>query len=390
MQYLKRTAVAPRLATMVLALLLLAPPAFSQVPFPADSTVQAMLQQLVNNHGIRGIVVGLLDEAGTRRVFAHGNSGPNALSLDGESVFEIGSMTKVFTGILLADMVRRGEVELADSAADLLPPDVRVPARNGKMITLLDLTTHFSGLPLMPTNLAPANPENPFGDYTVKQLYECISGYDLQRDPADRFEYSNIAAGLLGHVLELRAGTTYASLVSDRILRRLGMNHTAITFTPWMKEHLVRGHDRSGIPVANWDFPTLAGMGGLRSTMNDMLTFAAANVSPKDTDLNLSMRNSHRGLRQIGEGVEYPGIPSAFKQARVGFNWFISRPGERRITWTIGLTAGYSTFLGLDLEARRAVVVLTNTGLNNVDYVGFHLLDPTVPLSAARRADVVR
>src|SRR5688572_27891642 len=220
MQDLKRTAVAPRLATMIFALLLLTPPAFSRVPFPADSTVQAMLQQLVKNDGIRGIVVGLLDEAGTRDVFALSNSGSNALQLDGESVFEISSMTKVCTGTRLPDMVRRGEVELADSATNLLPPDVGVPARNGKMITLLDLTTHFSGLPLMPTNLAPAKPENPFADYTVKQLYECISGYDPQRDPGDRFEYSNIGAGLLGHVLELRAGTTYASLVSDRILRR--------------------------------------------------------------------------------------------------------------------------------------------------------------------------
>jgi hypothetical protein len=99
------------------------------------------------------------------------------------------------------------------------------------------------------------------------------------------------------------------------------------------------------------------------------------------------MRNSHRRLRQIGEGVEYPGLPSAFKQAQVGFNWFISRPGKRRITWTVGLTAGYSSFLGLDLEARRAVVALSNTGLNNVDDVGFHLLDPAVPLSAARRVE---
>jgi CubicO group peptidase (beta-lactamase class C family) len=299
-------------------------------------------------------------------------------------------MTKVFTGILLADMVRRGEVELADSVADLLPPDVRVPARNGKRITLLDLTTHFSGLPLMPTNLAPANPENPFGDYTVRQLYEGISGHQLQHDPGDRFEYSNVAVALLGQALALRAGTTYPALVSDRILRRLGMSHTAVTFTPWMKEHLVRGHDRAGNPVANWDMPTTAGMGGLRSTMNDMLAFAAANLSPDGGDLASAMRMSHRGLRQVGEGADYPGIPSALNQGRVGFNWFISRPGERRITWTVGLTAGYSTFLGLDIEARRAAVVLTNTGMNNVDYAGFHLLDPTVPLSAARGTGVVR
>ena len=131
-----------------------AAPASAQVPFPPDSTVQVLLQQLVNSHGVKGIVVGLLDENGTRRVIAHGDSGPGALPLDGESVFEIGSMTKVFTGILLADMVRRGEVELTDPVADLLPRDVRVPERNGKPITLLDLTTHSSGLPMNPTNRA--------------------------------------------------------------------------------------------------------------------------------------------------------------------------------------------------------------------------------------------
>ena len=379
-----------RIVATVSALLLLTTSASTQVQLLSDSAVQAMLQRLVNEHGIRGIVVGLLDEAGTRRVFAHGNPGPSALPLGGDSVFEIGSMTKVFTGILLADMVRRGQVELADSVAGLLPPDVRVPARNRKAITLLDLTTHFSGLPFMPTNLAPANPENPFADYTVTRMFESISGYDLQRDPGDAFEYSNLGVALLGHALTLRNGTTYAALVSDRILHRVGMTHTAVISTPWMKEHLVRGHDRAGKPVANWDFPELPGMGGLRSTMNDMLAFAAANLSSEESDLTLAMRDSHRGLRQITGDPKYPGIPSAFKDGRVGFNWFISRPGERRITWTAGLTAGYSTFLGLDVKARRAVVVLTNTGGQNVDYVGFHLLDSTVPLQTARRAGAVR
>jgi CubicO group peptidase (beta-lactamase class C family) len=372
------------MATVVCALLLSTTPVAAQAPFPSDSAVQVVLQQLVKRRGVTGVVVGLLDEAGTRRVIAQGSPGADARPIDGESVFEIGSMTKVFTGILLADMVQRGEVELADSVADLLPPQVRVPTRNRKAITLLDLTTHFSGLPVMPTNLAPANRTNPFADYTVDQLYESISHYELQRDPGDAFEYSDLAVGLLGHALSLRAGTTYEAIVSDRILRGLGMTHTAVTLTPWMKDHLVRGHDLLGRAVANWDFPTLPGMGGLRSTMNDMLAFAAANLSREETDLTLAMRQSHRGLRQIRGGAAYPGMPSALRQGRVGFNWLSSRPGERRITWTFGLTGGYSTFLALDIEARRAVVVLTNTGMNNVDYVAFHLLDPTVPLPGAQ------
>jgi manganese oxidase len=292
-----------------------APPASGQAGFPPDSTIQVHLHELVNSHGVTGIVVGLLAEDGTRRVIAHGDPGPRALPLDGNSMFEIGSMTKVFTGILLADMVRRGVVELADPVTELLPPHVSVPARSGKPITLLDLTTHFSGLPMMPTNLAPANPENPFADYTVSQLYESVSTHELQRDPGDVFEYSNLGVALLGHALSLRAGSTYEELVSQRILQPLGMTHTAVTSTPWMEDHLVHGHDRVGNPVSRWDFPTTAGMGGLRSTARDMLTFAAANLaaadpSSVDTGLALAMRDSHRGLRQVGAGVTYPGIPT--------------------------------------------------------------------------------
>jgi serine-type D-Ala-D-Ala carboxypeptidase/endopeptidase len=288
--------------------------------------------------------------------------------------------------------VQCGEVGLADALADFLPPHLRVPERSGKPITLLDLTTHFSGLPMMPTNLEPADPGNPFADYTTGRMYEFISSYELPRDPGEAFEYSNIGMALLGHALALRSGApTYEALVTERILQPLGMTRTAVVFTPWMRDHLVRGHDHAGDPVANWDMIETAGMGGLRSTMHDLLAFAAANLSaaapsPEDSGLAAAMRASHRGLRQTGEDVAHPGIPTAFKQGRVGFNWFISRPGERRITWTVGLSGGYSSFLGLDLEAGRAVVVLTNTGLNSVDHLGFHLLDPTVPMPEARES----
>jgi CubicO group peptidase (beta-lactamase class C family) len=366
-----------RLVAILCAFALMTAPASAQAPFPSDSAAQALLRELANRQGIKGIVVGLLDETETRRVIAYGEPGPGARPLDGESVFELGSMTKVFTGILLADAVRRGEARLTDPVAALLPPAVRVPSRNGKPITLLDLTTHFSSLPLMPANLAPADPANPFADYTESRLYEFLASYELPREPGAAIEYSNIGMALLGHALSLRAGsTTYEALVSTRILEPLRLTHTAVTLTPWMRDHLVRGHDRAGNPTANWDMVATAGMGGLRSTVNDMLTFAAANLSAEDTAPISAIRDAHRPLREA-RGFDYPGIPNAFNEGHIGCNWFISRPGQRRITWTVGLTGGYSSFLGLDLEARRAVVVLTNTGMNNVDYLGFRLLDPT-------------
>lgn len=355
--------------------LLSAEPIISQNWFPADTTIQATIEKLVSNGRAAGVVVGLLDADGNRKVIAYGSPGPNALPLDGESVFEIGSITKVFTGILLADMVQRGEVKLSESIAQLLPTEVKIPVRNGKIITLLDITTHHSGLPRMPTNFAPQNPQNPYVDYTVQQMYEFISGYELPCNPGEKFEYSNYAMGLLGHTLSLRAGMTYESLLTERVFRPLCMQHTAITLTPWMKKHLAHGHNAFGDTTANWDIPTLAGAGALRSTVNDMLIFAGANLSAISGDAGLSgaLYNSHQSLRQMGQQEGQPADS-------IGFNWIISRQGKRVITWHNGGTGGYRTFLGLDLGANRAAVVLTNSGGSGLDDLGFHLLDPTIPL----------
>ena len=354
---------------------LTATPVISQDWFPADTTLQATLEELVGNGRAAGVVVGLLEADGSRKMIAYGSPGPSAGPLDGESIFEIGSITKVFTGILLADMVRRGEVNLSESVAELLPPEVDVPVRNGKAITLLDITTHHSGLPRMPTNFAPENPQNPFVDYTVQQMYEFLSGYELPRDPGEKYEYSNYATGLLGHALSLRAGMAYEDLLIDRVLRPLGMKHTAISLTPWMEEHLAHGHDAFGDPAANWDLPTLAGAGALRSNVNDMLIFAEANLAAREEDAGLSgaLYDALQPRRQTREREGQPADS-------IGFNWIISQKSKRRITWHNGGTGGYHTFLGLDLEAHRAVVVLTNSGGSGLDDLGFHLLDPTIPL----------
>ena len=246
--------------------------------FPSDADVLAILEERVDSGRNVGIVVGMLEADGSRRYVAYGEAGPDALPLSSESVFEIGSITKVFTATVLVDMASRGELGLDDTVQALLPEGVAVPSRNGTEITLAHLSTHRSALPRMPDNFAPADPANPFADYTTAQLYEFLSGYALPRDIGAQFEYSNLAVGLLGHVLALRAGNEYEGLVQERILVPLGMDMSGIELSPEMTEQLALGHDAAGDVVSNWDIPTLAGAGALRSNAEVVCRWAQGPV----------------------------------------------------------------------------------------------------------------
>src|SRR5271155_2047065 len=229
-------------------------------PIPTDSEIrQILVDRIDKDRQSVGIVIGVIEPAG-RRVVAYGSlEKGDKRPLDGDTIFEIGSVTKVFTSLLLADMVQRGEVALTDPVAKYLPPGVKMPERSGRQITLQDLATHTSGLPRLPPNLAPKDPANPYADYTVEPLYQFLSSYQLTRDIGSKYEYSNLGGGLLGHVLARRAGLDYEALVRSRICEPLGMKSTAITLSAGMKARMAVGHDRSLDAVENWDLPVLAG-----------------------------------------------------------------------------------------------------------------------------------
>jgi len=349
------------------------PPA-STVPPDADIR-QILVERIDTRHQAVGIVVGVIDPQG-RRLIAYGS--PNQGDpgpLNGDTIFEIGSVTKVFTSLLLADMVQRGEVALTDPIAKYLPADVKVPQRDGRSITLVDLSTHTSGLPRLPTNLRPKDPANPYADYTAKQLYEFLSNYQLPRDIGSKFEYSNLGGGLLGHVLALRAGTDYEALVRARITGPLGMTSTAITLSPEMKTRLAVGHNAELKAVANWDFQALAGCGALRSSANDLLNFLAANLGYTKTPLSAAMASMLAVRRPTGTAG----------MGEIGLAWIISRPSANEIVWHNGGTYGYRSFVGFDPKSRVGVVVLSNTFTGaGVDDIGMHLLDPRVPLAAPK------
>lgn len=338
------------------------------VPFPSDSTVHELLRQRVADKRSAGLVVGLLAADGTRRVIADGDPGAGQPPLDANSVFEIGSITKVFTGTVLAEMVQEGKVRLDDPAQKYLPATVHLPTRNGRQITLANLSEQNSGLPRMPTNFHPADPSNPYADYSVQQMYEFLSGYQLERDPGERFEYSNLGVGLLGHVLALVDGKPYEQMLRDRIWAPLGMTQTSIVLTPTMRQHLALGHDVHGAVTANWDLAALAGAGAIRSTATDMLAFADANLHPERGPLERAMSFAHQERADAGA-------------MRIGLNWLSLHAGADTVVWHNGGTGGYRTYLGLVPAQRRAVVVLTNSDGAGADDIGMHLLVPALPLA---------
>jgi D-alanyl-D-alanine-carboxypeptidase/D-alanyl-D-alanine-endopeptidase len=316
-----------------------------------------------------GIVVGLVDDKGIR-VISYGKPNQNSdRMVDADSVFEIGSVTKVFTATLLADMVERGEVSLSDPISKYLPKSVKTPTRAGKEITLLDLASQASGLPRLPGDFAPKDPQNPYADYSVEQMYAFISGYTLTRDIGAKYEYSNLGVGLLGHILALRAGTDYQTLLRTRIARPLKMDSTGIKLTPEMRARLATGHNAVRLPVPNWDLPTLAGAGALRSTVNDMLKFVAANLGVKKSPLLAAMQKAHQSQRDTGA----PNL-------EIGLGWHILKKFDTEVVWHNGGTGGYHSFIGFDQKRRKGVVVLSNS-TNDIDDIGRHLLERQYPLA---------
>ena len=351
-------------AASALALL----PAGAQTPFPTDSALHALIKQRVDDKRSAGIVLGILEPGGRSRFVAYGDPGPSQPALDANTVFEIGSITKVFTSTVLAQMVQEGKVRLEDPAQKYLT-GVTLPAYQGKPITLVSLAEQNSGLPRMPSNFRPANPANPYADYTVAQMYEFLGGYTLPRAPGAQFEYSNLGVGLLGHILATVDGKSYEQMLKDRIFTPLAMTQTAITLTPAMRQRLALGHNPQGEVVSNWDISALAGAGAIRSTAADMLKFADANLHPERGPLHKAMALALAPRSDAGNNM------------RIGLNWISMAAGADTIVWHNGGTGGYRTWLGLAPSQRRAVLVLTNTGGVGADDVGMHLLAPSIPLA---------
>jgi CubicO group peptidase (beta-lactamase class C family) len=336
--------------------------------------VKENIKSRVDNGTSTGIVVGVITSYGVSYYSYGVKSLETNEPVDENSVFEIGSISKTFTGILLADMVVKGELNLDTPLQQLLPKGVDAPSKNGESIKLYQMSNHTSSLPRMPDNFTIDNPGNPYVDYTEEQLYASLNDYKLTREIGSKYEYSNYAQGLLGHVLANKKQLSYEELMIKTIAKPLKLENTRIAFTPKMKENLAMGHD-SGVEVENWDIPTLAGAGAIRSTIVDMLNYLAANMGLKKSELYSAMQLSHTNSRTKGSST------------MVGLGWHISLRDELGIVHHSGGTGGYRAFAGFIKGGDKGVVVLTNSTVT-VDDIGFHMLNATSALNKLQKPSI--
>jgi CubicO group peptidase (beta-lactamase class C family) len=308
------------------------------------------------------LVFGVVD-GDKSEVMAFGKLG-DGKAPDGDTLYEIGSVTKTFTATLLAQAVLSGRVTLGTPVAQLLP-DFKIPSRGGKEITLGELATQHSGLPRMPSNFLPKDPANPYADYDAAKLKTFLAEYELRRDPGAAYEYSNLGFGLLGYALAQLNHTTYRAMTDEEIIKPLGMTMSGTAFTEAMRAHLAPGHLYTGEAAKNWDLDALASAGAIRSTANDMQRYLKANMGIDGSPLAAAMKLAQQPRRNIG------------KINRIGLAWMTTNKG---IVWKDGQTGGYRSFLGFTADGRRGVVILANTAVDAND-LGFAALDATAPLA---------
>jgi serine-type D-Ala-D-Ala carboxypeptidase/endopeptidase len=328
-----------------------------------------------------GVVIGVV-QRGTRQIFVYGQAKE-------DSIFEIGSISKTFTGLILAQMVAQKKVRLDEPVRELLPAGT-VAKPVGAEITLVDLATQQSGLPRMPDNFHPADPQDPYADYRPANLYEFIAKHGVSKPADAKFNYSNLGLGLLGQALANRAAVTYPELLRAEVTAPLELNDTVVTLSPAQERRFAQGHSAQHQPAHSWKLDALAGAGAIRSTASDMLTYLEAQLHANAVKHAVgsaavdSPSNTLASALQMSHELRADALPSM----KVGLAWlFETATGN---FWHNGGTGGYSSYCFFNPKEDYAAVVLFNTTIGGngsfADRLGKHVAErlsgkPAISLS---------
>lgn len=320
---------------------------------PQDEMVDSLARASFARGEAVGLVIGVIKNA-KAYTYSYGETvRGNGTLPDENTVYEIGSITKTFTGTLLALQVNRGKVKLDDPIGKYLPDSIPTPTFQGVPVTMVSLSNHSSGFPRLAPNMfnGALDIKNPYAQYSNEKLFRFVKNFKPQRKVGDKYEYSNVGAGLLGVLLARNAKTSYATLLEREITLPLQMKDTKIQMTESMQSRFIQGYTKELVLQGPWDFQDIAGMGGIRSTLHDMLIYARANLSKQPSILEKAMVLAHE---ETFNG-----------ESKVALGWhFFIKDGR---TWLVhnGQTGGYYSFIGVDPETGTGIVVLSNVSAEN-------------------------
>ncbi|MGB7731458.1 MAG: serine hydrolase domain-containing protein [Candidatus Acidiferrum sp.] len=335
--------------------------------FPANEAIQGLLNDRLRQKHAVGLIVGLLDSNGSRVISAGTTGNPARPEIDERTLFEIASITRIFTAVALADAVHRGTLSLEDPLSKFLTP----PAGGIGDRTLKELVTHTSGLPRLPSGFAwwwnlLRHPRDPYANYSHRDLDAYIKTLRGSSLPRGKFLYSNLGAGLLGNVLAAHENTDYASLIAKRVTTPLQLSRTFLQVPQSEQSFVAQPHTKSLRPTPIWTMASLPGAGGLLSSMQDMLRFASAALS---------------ATPPLFPSMIQPLAKADGTDRSVGLGWMLRATPEYQVAWHNGGTFGSRSFLGLEFKTGRAIVVLADSS-HSLDQLGASLLlGPTLSAS---------
>lgn len=334
--------------------------------YPDDAALLQALRQYVDEHrGAPGIVLGVIDRNG-QRVLSYGESGrAERPQVDGDTRFEIGSISKTFTGLLLADMQLAGEVSAEQSVSTLFPQSIAL--NNGvESLTLAQLATHTSGLPRLPLSLGMFSRSlstDPYRGSSVDELFRAVADTPAEFIESDgAMLYSNLGYALLGRLLEQSGGQSYEQLLQRRVLLPLGLAGIETAHADTSSPLLARGEGRNGRPASYWHLDAYAPAGSLIASTNDMLRYLRVQLDAQHP----AVIEAQRPRLQFETG----------RVQAIGLGWMHSTIGGHRLIWHNGGTGGFRSFIGFLPDEQRGFVLLSN-GNGNLDTLARHLIDPS-------------
>jgi D-alanyl-D-alanine-carboxypeptidase/D-alanyl-D-alanine-endopeptidase len=324
----------------------------------SKETIEQHVKSLVEGEYCPGIVVGVIDSTGSN-VYGYGKTNKETgAKPDGDTIFEIGSVSKVFTASCFVMMAQEKKVRLNDAVDSVL--GFKIPADVGSKIWFSHLATHTSGLPLHPNNLNSPRPESPYFGYSQRQFQDFLASYVLSRVPGDKYEYSHVGYAVLGQALAKKDAKTFEQMIQDRIATPLGMKDTHVGVPNESAARLAHGYTIDGDKVDLWENPVMEGAMGLSSTANDLLKFAQAHLGIVKTPFEPALHSMQERQMDVD------------RQNDMGYAWQLGRRlGTLHHT---GETGGYHTFLALLPRNKAAVIVLANSAYGAVDLLGANLV----------------